>query len=82
MTVSSTLLDTDAKFVVWWELGISTRPPFSTLRERAFGLRPPALQYVDIFYFIRPHILRIHTKPVVSLGGVACGRRAGAEVEH
>ena len=53
--------------VVWWEPEISTGLPFSTLKGLAFGPRPPALQYVDIFYLVRPCVLPIRSNPRVPL---------------
>lgn len=67
--------------LVWWELEILTKLPFSTPMGQAFGPRPPALQYVDKFYYVCPHILHIRSNPWELRGELACGRMHGAEVE-
>ena len=67
--------------VVWWELGISTELLYSTPKGLAFGPRLPASQYVDSFYFVRPYILCLRSKPWVSFGEFASQRRPGAELE-
>lgn len=67
--------------VVWWELGISTRLPFSTPMGQAFGRHPTASQYVDQFS-LRSSIYPTHpSKPQVSHVEVACGRNPRAELE-
>ena len=70
--------------VVWWELEISTGLPFSTLKGLAYGPRPPALQYVDIFYLVlpRPSICPSHPlKALATARDVAFAGNPGAEFE-
>lgn len=69
--------------VVWSALEISTGPPFSTLKGLAFGPRPPALQYVDVLYLVRPQVLHTRPNPRVPLEmwAVAVGGNPGADFE-
>lgn len=67
--------------VAWWEPGISIKLPFSTPMGRAFGPRPMALQYVDNFHCVCPHILHIRFRSRESPGEVACGRKPGLNLK-